>query len=1190
MNWTEAQRDAIDSKGNVIVTAAAGSGKTAVLVQRVIEKLCDPISPVSADRLLIVTFTNAAAAEMRQRIEKELADRCAKEPDNIALLKQQLLISAADICTIDSFCIRLVRNNFSRLGISPDFKIADKPVYSKIRQSVLQSVFDEYFKNKDEDFITFLNITDSIYGHDNAMKFVEEIMDYCQKLPQGMRWLDDVVDSYNPIKIDESVWVKAIMSNTADEFKHISARISAHLDRMVYDEGLFDAYDGYFRGFIAYFEDVILLAKNNDWNGFVARAINPPEFVGKFNCPRGSDKEGLFEPIHDTHKKMKTAVNELKNAAWKDENELKKQFELCYKVIKKIAEIVLKVIERYYAELDKRSLATFTYISVLTMKLLTDTDESGELVPSEFSKEISAMYDEVMVDEYQDINNLQGKLFEIISDGGKKLFTVGDVKQSIYGFRGSNPENFSIRSDKAQFFSKDLADDVLKRVVLSNNFRSRGKVCDFINAFFILYMTKQTGGVEYDSNEMLDPAAKYPENGIPAVETHIIEGDGALKGLKDEDKLIPEAEFLGDYILKTMEEPAFLMEEDPKKKSDHPLRKARFGDFTVLMRDTKSLFLYVKALKNRGIPVSVGSGDFFKTTEILTALSLIKAIQNPMDDISMLAVMLSPIFGFTEDDVAGLKFEFHYNKLYSSVLKKAAQDDKLCLSFSEKINKWRNLATYTSTPDLISTVFTESGYYDIVLSMSDPKRRQTNLILFEQFAEDYYNDCCGDLSGFIEHLRYLEDSDTVKSGASSDGDAVTFMTVHHSKGLQFPITIIANCQKEFFKKEADGDILFSGNMGIAFKYVDDEKNAKYDNIGIAPIAKIKKAKQIDEEMRLLYVAMTRAKERLVLLISGDDLRNKILKYPPMISDALGDDDRFLPQVITSQKSYSKWLLMMVLGTPAGRKLLEDLGYDELVNFSHFVVDIDAKVELHTVDSVAEPKIHSNNANNTGDKAVKEQLEKIFSYKYPYEELRQVETKTSVSQLTKRNAGREFCATARPAFLSSGGLTPTERGTALHKFMQYANFTAALKDVSAEIDRLYEYEYISLAEAEAIDRQRVENFMQSDLFKRILSCDKLFREQRFLLDVKAGEIYPELSGFAAEQTVIIQGAVDCMFIEGDHIVIIDFKTDRTNDESFLLAHYAEQLKTYKIAAEKMFSLPVDECYIYSLHMSKNIKVI
>ena len=1175
MEWTTEQQNAIISKGNTIVTAAAGSGKTAVLVERVIQKLSDENNPVSADRLLIVTFTNAAAAEMRRRIEKALSDKCTEQPQNTYLLKQRLLIPSADICTIDSFCIRLVRNNFSILGISPDFKIADEVTDYGIKHSVCKKLFDEYFEKNDLDFLKFLNVSNSEYGTDNAENIILELNSFCQKIPDGYKWLNSAAEKYNPQSLNHSQYVKMVFKNTVDGAEKWSNALAECVNNLQTHEDTNLKFGADFEELNSFINKLLNSSKSENWDECHSLLCNLPKLIDRFYFSKKYDRV-LFDECSKIYKAAKTFVFEAAEAFSKNLERVKKDFEFSYKTILKITEIVTEFGKKYVEQLNKKSFLTFELVELLTLKLLTVENEKGDLQPSKLSTELSMVYDEIMVDEYQDINDLQGKIFEILSNNCQKLFTVGDIKQSIYGFRGSNPDIFSKRSDSANLYSIELKEDELKRIVLSNNFRSRKEVCDFVNAFFASIMSKKSGSIEYNNNEMLYHKAKFPNNNIPAVEGHFISASEELTSAQ------AEASFFADYVEKTVKEPAFLRGEN------NELRKADYGDFALLLRSTTHINDYLKELKKRNIPVSVGGGNFFETTEIMTAISLIKSVENPMDDISMLSVMFSPVFGFLEDDIARLKINYGNRKLYVSAIKEAENNSK-CAFLKEKISLWRSYAACTSTADFVSILLIDSGYINMVLSMSDSDRRQANLYFLEQIADSYFSETSGDLTGFIDYLKYLQSLDNTSSAAVSGTDSVKICTMHKSKGLQYPITVLGGLSSGFSNMDTSKDFLINEKLGIAFRYVDDLLNIKQDNFAVSLLKSEIHKKQVEEEMRLLYVAMTRAEERLVLLIGvSDKFIEKLNETVVEVENAFSENGKMLCDEVVKAGDYADWLIPTLLQTPSGRSLLNKNG-EEIHKISQLFLDLNVVVTYSKIDacekispenSIKKPEINTE---------LKQRILDIFNYEYPFSELNKIEVKTSVSALTKRNADREFSVTSKPAFLSKSGLTPTERGTALHKFMQYADFKNAKTNPESEVERLYEFEYISRAEADVIDIQRVQKFVSTDLFNRILTSDKLYREQRFLLDVKAGYIYPELSKTAKDQTVIVQGAVDCMFEEGDHIVIIDFKTDRTTDEAFLLTHYSEQLKTYSVAAEKMLGKPVSECYIYSLHMSKIIKV-
>lgn len=1168
--WTSQQLDAISAAGSVIVTAAAGSGKTAVLVERVIQKLCNEIEPVMADRLLIVTFTRAAAAEMRQRIEKRLADRIAEEPNNVNLLKQQLLISSADICTIDAFCIKLVRNYFSTLGLSPDFEIADSNTANKIRKSVIEDVFSKHFEAKDKNFIAFLNSTDSVYGDKNAADAVLNLYDFCSTMPQSERWLEKAIEFYSIDSAEKSPLILALCNWIISDLVPIKRQITDCIELLYSDVELSAKCLEHFSTMAEFLNQLYKAVNKCDYSAAGALIINPPAAFPRLTAKK-YDSE-LLARLKACYQQALKWINSWYECFNGDENKFLNELSFCRNSVATLCALCKEFSEKYFEELKNHSLLTFSHVEQLAFSLLTSENESGDLIPSKIAKSVTALYDEVMVDEFQDVNDLQSRLFDVLSDGGKKLFTVGDAKQSIYGFRGANPEHFINKSEKAEFFNSNLDADILKRVVLSKNFRSRKGVCDFINGFFNLIMSKNFGGIDYDDNEMLNVGASYPENNISAVEAYMLTHKKELSSAET------EALFLANYIKKTMNEPAFL------KENESSLRQAKYGDFAILLRKSANFSTYVKCFKENGIPVSLGYGNFFETTEIMTAVSLLKIVENPLNDIAMLAVMLSPIFGFNEDEAVTLKLSSNKDRFYRAILE---SNDKKCTFLRTKLDLWRKKSALMPVGDFVSFVLNDSNYNNIVLSMNEPIRRQSNLLLLEELAASFKSDVSGDIGAFVRHLDYIADAAEIKSQSPKDSNSVHLMTVHMSKGLQFPITVLGETFGLFNRKETVADIAFSETLGIAVNPVDDEKNVKLQTIQKAIVNKSLLRKQWEEELRLLYVAMTRAEERLVLLFTAESFKTKLNNAVERLMCGIDTSGKISPVIVKNCNSIGEWLLLYLMLLPNGKTAFENTALNGIAFTNH--INVDAKIvelEIFPEDNLC---IDDKYVSCFPDDAYIAELQKVLDYKYPFEELRSIEIKTSVSALTKRNAGREFCATARPAFMSSGGLTPTERGTALHKFMQYANFSSAKTDVKSEIERLYDYEYISRAEADAIDIKRVEAFIQSDIFKRLINADKLFREQRFMLAVKAGELDKNLSDFAKERTVIVQGAVDCMFIENDHIVLIDFKTDRTNDENFLLQHYEEQLKIYCHAAEKMLSLPVKECYIYSLHMSKKIEV-
>lgn len=1174
---TNDQKNAVDAKGAVVVTAAAGSGKTAVLVEKVIKMLCDLENPITADRLLIVTFTNAAAAEMKQRIEKRLSEECEKHPDNTHILKQQLLISSADICTIDSFCIKLVRNNFSRLGINADFKIIDEIQSKKIMQQVLAKIFDRAMEEKRPEFMNFLYSTNAVYGDENAANYIFKIYNDMQVLPFYEYWLDRCAESYNSENFLNSVWAKFAFSYTISNLEYFIFTLKRLKSLLQTDVGLSLKLEQAVKNNITHFEKAQSFAIKKDWDNLSEYITNTPGFPGFRNSVKKSgettyDKQS-FAHAKQTIADITTNLSRLNDIFKFSLKETEEQLAVNGKIALEMIRLVREFDKEYFNELTKKGYLTFALTEQLAFKLLCDYKD-GKAVPSPLSDELSLMYDAVMVDEYQDVNELQNTLFNYLSEDGKKLFTVGDAKQSIYGFRGSKPENFIERSEKAVLYSDELLPEETKRVVLSKNFRSRKGICNFINGFFTLLMTKKFGGISYDQYERLYPEAEFPENGETDVEIHII----------PDQKRELQAAHVAEYIINTVSKKPFLKGENGE------LRNANFGDFAILLRTGTPFETYFEQLNAKGIPVSLSNGDYFETTEIKIMTAFLTAIHSPMNDGALLALLMSPIFGFTAEDMAILKLRNRDKRVYALILEDAQSQDSKFKQFIKVFLNLRQKAACLPTADFVSYLYEETDFLNAVLSMSDGKRRVNNLIYLTEIAAGFSSSFAGDLGAFIGHLNYLKQEGKTLSKTDVQDNSVIISTMHKSKGLQYPITIIAETNSPFSSKDVASALTVNDSLGMAFDIIDDELSIKRSPITKRIMNLYVLSKQREEELRLLYVAMTRAEEKLVIFVGNRGNKTIELAASTLVG-AMGDDGALNVQTLINCSHLSDWIMLYTLLLSPFKETRNEFGVceEKILPFVKELGDT-AQIIFHDDPCIENEEIENKPTEEiTVDKEFLKALEERFSYSYPFAKLREIEAKTSVSQLAKKKADREFCATSRPAFLSQSGLTPTQRGTALHKFMQYCDFQRVAQNIEGEIERLYENEYISLEESEVIDPKQIKAFINTPLFNRILLADKLFREQRFLLEEKAENLYDGLSDNIKDKTVIIQGAIDCMFIENGKIVLIDFKTDRTTSEQALLNHYAEQLSIYSVAASKMFEMPVSECYIYSLNMNKWIPV-
>ena len=635
-----------------------------------------------------------------------------------------------------------------------------------------------------------------------------------------------------------------------------------------------------------------------------------------------------------------------------------------------------------------------------------------------------------------------------------------------------------------------------------------------------------------------------------------------------------DAETVADYIKKTLESEPFL-------RGENGLRRASYGDFAILLRSPKKrAVFYTDALNRRGIPVSYESGEFFETPEILTAVSLLRVINNPTEDIPLMAVMTSAVFGFTPDEIAVIKSNYRQNGLYARVTAAAANGDAHCLSMLNRLSELRMAAVTMSVSRLLNEIYKSTHLAEIMSAMKNGEKRRSNLSRLLTLAAKYESVSDKGLAGFIEEFDRMSDGDYKPSGTPvTDCDAVRIMSIHGSKGLQFPICIIADCGGRFNMSDIRDKLIVSGDYGIGMKYVEPDENIRKTTIAREAMSYLEQKKMISEEIRLFYVAMTRAEERLVISVSSKKIPDDIVSAAAALGNDALNTGRIPAGAVVSSAGYSKWILMAALMQRDGDRLGEYAGVGP-VGYNG-----DGKFRLVISKPTDDSFADNDNANAADvkqcetyvDKSILDDIKSRLDYIYPYSNDCKLPSKIAVTELI-RGDREAFAFNLRPQFMSKAGLTPAERGTAAHKFMQFADYGAAEKDADAEIKRLAEWEFISEEEAAAIDPESIRKFFQSRVYDRIKSAVSVRREYKFMIE------YPYLGG-----NTIVQGIADCVFEEPDGIVILDFKTDNVKDVSQLADSYSEQLRVYEYAVSKIFGKPVKESILYSLHLGEEISI-
>lgn len=1165
---TRQQQQAIETDGNILVAAAAGSGKTAVLVERVIKKLCSKTDAVSADRLLIVTFTNAAAAEMRGRIEKRLDEECRKHPEDTGLLLQKHLLSSAKICTIDSFCIDLVRENFEKAGVSPDFTISDGYSLRSINERVLSGIINRYLNEENPVFAELLDIIGAEFDERNFLELVLSIYEYSRQLPFPEKWFDSLAEYYDGgVFSEENPWRQYALSRAQQTVEALQKSIANAVDLVAVSEKAADKYLPCFMNAAEKLNDLFEACLTKDWDN-ITQKLNT-FFIP--TLPRINGVSDIFEvkAAKEIYDYLRTKATEnLCKLFYADSAFINFQFEKLYKPLCLLSEILKEFDKAVFEAYKEENTFTFHNTEHLALNFLCE-EKDGTVTVREGAEEFLNRFDEVCVDEYQDTNDLQNMLFYVLSDKDRKLFAVGDVKQSIYGFRGANPEHFLEKKNNHIPVDTAAADEP-KKIILGNNFRCKPEVCDFANFFFRLFMNRQTGKIEYNDEEKLIASAVYPETEIAGVSMDIIDSSGD----EQKDKVL-EARQIADFIRKTMASGQVI------RKDDETLRAAKYSDFTILLRSMKTNAGVISAeLKKQGIPVNYNAEGFTEFTEIAVMLSLLKVIDNPLSDVELLSVMMSPIFGFTAEEMALLRIDKKDSKLYSAVSFAAKNGNKKAADFLDALQKYRLFAVTNTLPKLLDILLEETGFIDTVSAYPDGSRRKNNLLLLCDYAKQYSTGVTANIGGFVNFITKQSESGIKSAVADSGEDTVKIMSIHASKGLQFPVCIVAGTAAGFNNSEARENTLYSTDFGIGFKYFDEYEKTRFTTIGREAILDRVKNERLEEELRLLYVAMTRTQDILHFTAITSNIDKKISDTRSLL---LANNCEITADLWSRTKAYFDWLIISLMLHPDGKELRGN-------GTAVICRETDSKIKLNIINSsdIPDTSNFTANENTESNEELFLAVTENMAYKYPYEELLGVESKASVSVLANKAESEKYAFTTLPSFMSKGGITAAEKGTAMHKVMEFFDFSK-WQTPEAEIERLYEWQFLSEREAQSVNIEALKKFFESDIFARLIKARTVKREMRFLTELPAKRVAPYLDSKFDNEKIIVQGAVDVCFEEDDGVVILDFKTDRTDDPKALAEAYGEQLKIYSLACEKIFEKPVKELKIYSFFLSREIDV-
>ncbi len=1158
--WTPAQSDFIDApRGPILVSAAAGSGKTSAIVERVSRRLCDSKNPLSADKLLMTTFSNAAAAEMLSRIETKLYELSEEQSDNELLSTQIERLGAAQIGTIHSFCLKIIRENFSLLELSCDFRIADSAENEILMYSAVDRVIKNAYAENDS---VFYSLIENVCSSRNDAELAQVILKLYRTLiamPFPLDVLEGWREQFVPSEQNYKKLTAPIIARAKKAVNQAVLICHKHIDDIA-DEKMSEfilqdlaelkrAQAALEQGDIP--EACSAVGATKMGNRSLSRKMEP---ILREQIKLG--RETVRKSLADTYGLLCDVSYELYHS----------QQEYLLPQVCKLFDLVKAFLEEFAAAKRGKNLLDFNDAEQFMLSLLWEKKD-GEYVKTKLAKALSQRYDEIYIDEYQDVNAAQEMIFKAIEPESRNVFMVGDIKQGIYGFRQADADIFE---DKKQSFFDYDSEHFPAKIFFDNNFRSREGVTDFINEVFFKIMIDGVGAGLYTDGDSLKASGSFPESDGSAV-TMLLHN--APKGSRGNAWVEIEAKLIADQISK--------MVRDGYKVSDSgEMRPCRYGDFCILSRaDSGRFSAYSEALAQLNIDVVVdkSSADFLESREMLMTLSILKAIDNPYDDISLCSAMMSPVFLFTPSDLAEVRKGNGARKteLYTSVKKAAEAGNQKCVEFLNRLSKLRQLAAGQSVDELLSALYDRFGIYWIVGAQNGGDQRMNNLDMLRYYARHFEKSGYRGLGQFLRFIeRTQSNKDKLKGAASlsENQNAVKIITAHKSKGLEFPICILANTIKPFYQRDTISNTLISKEMGFACRINDVNKSIRYSTVAHKVSRLVIEEKQLAEEMRLLYVSMTRAKEKLILPIVNSNIEK--LLNTALVGRQLESD----PAAILNCSSWAEWIVLACVKSPSMRDAMLEFAVN-----GEYSDSIKFEVKLPGEPDELCEKVQSQKAEAKSE--LVEAICRAAEFKYPYAEQTAIASKFSVSEISKQS-GDVYDFDSTPDFMLKDSMTGAQRGTALHTFMQFADFERAQKDIYRELDRIESLGHITKRQREVIDEKKLTAFFQSELCSRILNCDAVLREYKFMTGIDSAQFGgTERAG----DTVMIQGVADCVIIEGGHATIIDYKTDFVKSESELTERYAMQLALYKGAIEKLLDMPVYECIIYSFCLGKEIVV-
>ena len=1185
-----------------------------MLVERIINKIIN--DKVDIDKILIVTFTNAAAAEIRERILEAIYKKIEESPENIELQKQITLLNKASICTIDAFCLDVIKNNFFEIGISPNFRIGEQAEIEILKQEALENLFEIKYEENDKDFISLIETYTNYKKDDDLKELILKIYGFIQSTPFPKTWINEKIEMLN-LKNDtdfsETIWGKILLKDIEEDIIDGISTLS-RLERKLEVEPELKKY------YNTISNDIVALKtlKNslNSWDLAYLENLNFKFETWPRDTKIESFKKDEAKQIRDSVKKKTT--DKLNKVLKYTSKEAKQDIQDMYEVLIKLKKLILEFDIQFKKQKSDRNVLDFNDIEHYALEILLKEDEKGNLIQTPVAQKYIEKFNEIDIDEYQDSNLIQEYILTSISTG-KNVFMVGDVKQSIYKFRQARPELF-ISKYETYKLKNELTEGEDLKIQLFKNFRSKNTVLDFTNIIFDKIMAKELGDIDYNEQEYLNLGASFPEiekekqvnqgkieidlinlnteakENEEDVSTDYVESvENNNENERIEDVEV-EARFVANRIKEIIE--GKYQVYDKKLKG---YRDATFKDIVILLRVTSNVAnVYEKEIAKLDYPVfSDSNQEYLNSIEIQTIMCLLKIIDNPMQDIPLVTILRSPIGNFTDNDLVEIrlceKYENFYRALEKSIINVREELAEKIKKFLKNLDRWRKMQEYLALDELIWQIYIDTGYYNYVGLMPSGNIRQANLKMLFERSKQYESGSFKGLYNFIKFIEKLKLGNGDLSSAKLIGEnenVIRIMSMHKSKGLEFPIVFLSGTGKNFNFMDLNSDILLHQDLGIGVKYIDYEKKIEYSTLTKEAIRLKMETEILSEEMRMLYVGLTRAKEILIITGMTKDYEKNIAEKIDITEKYLKErKDKISPIVIKKYKTYMDWLILVYL-----------YHKEEMNSYVDFNVINKSEVVRNTKTfELNEQKDIIDILNSKSfDIEKNENISNVLTWQYDYRNDVYLPTKstvTKIKQMANENVmsldeiGHKEIDLTGPNFLvKDKNITGAEKGTLMHLCMQKLNpkenYTyESIKDL---IYNLVQSNIITDDEAKTININKILNFTKTEIWMEMQSAKEVYKEKPFYMNVKAKDVIDS----DTDENILVQGIIDLYYINNEgNIVLVDYKTDFVDigKENDLIQKYIKQLEVYKNALEDATGKFVEKMYIYSTYLDKVLKL-